>query len=1065
MASNLEIQLSFKPLFAGLNRFSNALEKRLKKVDALNKRIENGAASSNALLQQAATFISGAAVIGGLNRLISGGVKYNAVIEQQSSAFETLLGSADKAQARIESLVDFAATTPFQLLQVVQASKILQAFTGNALSSGEGLRLVGDAAAAVGAPFEAVAMWVGRLYAALEQGAPLGEPIQNLTQLGLVSGEARRQLFALQGTALSNADAMDQLRQVFGFAAGAMERQASTFNGVLSTMRDTIDALAGQATQRLTKRLKDFNKRLIDLGSSESAINLLTALADNAALVVQALGWLTGAFADLGPPAQAVLVSILDTMLKLSIPMGALLAFFVLLKGAMAAAALVASPLRQGFTFITGVDLVDGIRDIQMFSKELGILKAFSKGNWGGRIAASLGLAGAALAGVAIGSALITAIESAEEARLNRENQIREAMVGQTRELLDQVAAATTLYQLKILAEQTDKEALEVQAEIAKLEEKKAKAIALKHAMNTSGVFPGVYVSASNALFRREDQVRLDALKDRFANLRRNIERLKDPADQLQVNLEAVNTEEAREEISKLVDKLEDLRALRASQIFGALDPKSRLGKLEAQRAALVRQLDAIPTETDGNPEVDESHEARRLDLENRLFEVRQAMLSTEREVTAELDAQAEATRKRELFDLESRALAAESTGNAVRAKQLREEIERRKLLNDLGGDHLALVDARMAAQEALAGFENSQIQSEITFSRELGDLERQRAEIEADRYLTNAEKEAQILPLLGEENRLIAARIEMMEQELLLGVTDEKAGELRQKIDELHERLAQNAGDQKAIEPQTLGQGIEQGTNAFFDSVGKRAEQAARAVQSVWQRTASSIQSALYRTFTGAISAGDGLKEIALGFGQSMLQAFTQMLAEYAAKKAAMFAIDVLFSGKSLALSLASAAKSLAAWMPAAIAAGISSFGTSAVIGTAAVLGAVAAFGGFRATGGDVAAGQAYVVGDGGVPELFVPGSDGYVFPSVPDLSGAVASGLTQPSLFAGSGGGGFAGGSGGGVDMEDLAGRITIIQVASLQEAQGVARHSRARGDIARIVSEDFGLKPRTS
>ena len=34
------------------------------------------------------------------------------------------------------------------------------------------------------------------------------------------------------------------------------------------------------------------------------------------------------------------------------------------------------------------------------------------------------------------------------------------------------------------------------------------------------------------------------------------------------------------------------------------------------------------------------------------------------------------------------------------------------------------------------------------------------------------------------------------------------------------------------------------------------------------------------------------------------------------------------------------------------------------------------------RAMGGPVQAGQPYVVGDGGRPEMFVPGSDGYIFP-----------------------------------------------------------------------------------
>jgi hypothetical protein len=188
-------------------------------------------------------------LVNGLKSFISSGVRFNATLEQQGVAFRTLLGSAKAAEDRMRGLVKFAAETPFELPQVVQASKLLQAFTGDALASGEGLRMVGDAAAAVGAPFEAVAMWMGRLYAALRQGATIGEPIQNLTQLGLISNEARKQLFALQGRALSTGDALAVMSKNFGQYAGAMAAQSKTFNGQLSTLNDNISVMAGELSK------------------------------------------------------------------------------------------------------------------------------------------------------------------------------------------------------------------------------------------------------------------------------------------------------------------------------------------------------------------------------------------------------------------------------------------------------------------------------------------------------------------------------------------------------------------------------------------------------------------------------------------------------------------------------------------------------------------------------------------------------------------------------------------------------------------------------------------------
>ena len=57
-------------------------------------------------------------------------------LQNIQTQFETLLGSADKAQKRVDELVDFAGNTPFTREQIFAASKQLQVFTGDALSTG-----------------------------------------------------------------------------------------------------------------------------------------------------------------------------------------------------------------------------------------------------------------------------------------------------------------------------------------------------------------------------------------------------------------------------------------------------------------------------------------------------------------------------------------------------------------------------------------------------------------------------------------------------------------------------------------------------------------------------------------------------------------------------------------------------------------------------------------------------------------------------------------------------------------------------------------------------------------
>jgi hypothetical protein len=178
----------------------------------------------------------------GAAALVKKGVDEAARMEDAETSFVTLLGSVSKAKERIADLSKFAATTPFELNEVVSASRLLQAFTGDALATGKGLRLVGDQAAAVGQPLEAVTMWMGRLYAGLKDGQKLGEPLQNLTQLGLITGTVRKQLQAVEGQALTDAKVMDVLTAAFGRNSGAMERLSRTYNGLMSTLRDAITA-------------------------------------------------------------------------------------------------------------------------------------------------------------------------------------------------------------------------------------------------------------------------------------------------------------------------------------------------------------------------------------------------------------------------------------------------------------------------------------------------------------------------------------------------------------------------------------------------------------------------------------------------------------------------------------------------------------------------------------------------------------------------------------------------------------------------------------------------------
>jgi hypothetical protein len=227
-----------------------------------------------------------------LGAAIQQSVKFNAELEQQAVAFKTLLGNAEAASRRMAELAKFAAQTPFELPEIVQASRVLQSLTNGALASGDGLRLVGDAASATGRPLEEAAMWIGRLYAGLQSGTPVGEATLRLLEMGLISGTTARKLNDLAESGEGAGQAMTILRDTFGRLGGAMADQSQTFSGLLSTLKDTFNMALADIGKPLFDALKAGLTELIpvveDIGTR---IGAFTRLA------VQS--WRDGRFAEL----------------------------------------------------------------------------------------------------------------------------------------------------------------------------------------------------------------------------------------------------------------------------------------------------------------------------------------------------------------------------------------------------------------------------------------------------------------------------------------------------------------------------------------------------------------------------------------------------------------------------------------------------------------------------------------------------------------------------------------------------------------------------------------------
>ncbi len=181
----------------------------------------------------------------------------NAAAERETltTAFIPLLGSLDAAKERMAELAQFASTTPFEMNEAAQASKVLQSLTNGALATGDGLRLVGDVASSTNTPFAEIAVTIGRLYAGLDSGRPVGEAVARLQELGAISPNVRTKLEDLQKAGQKGNAVWQVAAQDLGRFSSAMELQSATWNGKISTMRDAWNELLVTVGQPLMTAL------------------------------------------------------------------------------------------------------------------------------------------------------------------------------------------------------------------------------------------------------------------------------------------------------------------------------------------------------------------------------------------------------------------------------------------------------------------------------------------------------------------------------------------------------------------------------------------------------------------------------------------------------------------------------------------------------------------------------------------------------------------------------------------------------------------------------------------
>jgi tape measure domain-containing protein len=196
------------------------------------------------------------------------GVKIAAENQTATIAFETMLGSAEKAQAFLDELGAFAAKTPFELPGLRTAASRLVAVGVETSKVIPLMSALGDATSAMGTGAEGIDRAVTALTQMQQKGKVTGEEMLQLAEAGIPAWDA---LATKLGVDVAQAQEMVSAGQVrvndlmaaietragpaFQKVQGMMEKQSATLTGLWSTLKDTVSQQLGGLAQPLVASL------------------------------------------------------------------------------------------------------------------------------------------------------------------------------------------------------------------------------------------------------------------------------------------------------------------------------------------------------------------------------------------------------------------------------------------------------------------------------------------------------------------------------------------------------------------------------------------------------------------------------------------------------------------------------------------------------------------------------------------------------------------------------------------------------------------------------------------
>lgn len=250
---------SFNGVKRGVREMSQTIEQEGISIEKMFERIKTAAALSIAGFS-AKEFVQQVATVRG-------------EFQKLEVAFTTMLGSADKANALMNQLVQTAATTPFDLQGVAGGAKQLLAYGVAADEVNDTLIHLGDIAAGLSLPLNdlvylyGTTITQGRMFTMdlrqfMGRGIPLADELAK--QFGVAKSEVAGLVSAGKVGAEEFKEAIMSMSSEGGKFSGLMEAQSKTISGQISNLEDAV----GMMFNEIGKNTQDIISGGIEMAAS-----------------------------------------------------------------------------------------------------------------------------------------------------------------------------------------------------------------------------------------------------------------------------------------------------------------------------------------------------------------------------------------------------------------------------------------------------------------------------------------------------------------------------------------------------------------------------------------------------------------------------------------------------------------------------------------------------------------------------------------------------------------------------------------------------------------------------